>query len=45
MTVVKSPKTKAPLQETTLQKHLEVTNILRIFLKKFCELQPRLLFN
>jgi hypothetical protein len=28
------------LQETTLKKHLEVTQILQIFLKNFCEFRP-----
>ncbi len=36
----KKSKTDVLLQETTFKKYLEVTQILQIFLKKFCEFGP-----
>jgi hypothetical protein len=37
MTAIKVKKTDTLVQETTLQKQLEVTQILLVFLKKFHE--------
>jgi hypothetical protein len=37
MTVIKVKNKK---QETTLQRYLEVTQVLQIILKKFCEFGP-----